>query len=110
MKIMKFNIRTWIVAAVLMASFPSCKKYLDVVPDNVATIDYAFRNRNEAENYLFTCYATMQRSLFYAWSDPAFTTGGAAAPFPCREQCGHGLPDAAQRQQRAVRRAGLLER
>jgi starch-binding outer membrane protein, SusD/RagB family len=35
----------------------SCKKYLDVVPDNVATIDYAFRNRDEAEKYLFTCYS-----------------------------------------------------
>ncbi|WP_121811255.1 RagB/SusD family nutrient uptake outer membrane protein [Mucilaginibacter kameinonensis] len=39
----------------------SCKKYLDVTPDNVGTIDYAFRNRNEAENYLFTCYSQLQR-------------------------------------------------
>jgi hypothetical protein len=38
----------------------SCKKFLDVVPANVGTIDYAFRNRNEAENYLFTCYNAMQ--------------------------------------------------
>jgi len=38
----------------------SCKKYLDVTPDNVGTLDYAFRNRNEAENYLFTCYSTLQ--------------------------------------------------
>jgi len=38
----------------------SCKKYLDVVPDNVGTIDYAFRNRNEAENYLFGCYNALQ--------------------------------------------------
>jgi len=35
----------------------SCKKYLDVVPDNVATIDYAFRSRDQAEKYLFTCYS-----------------------------------------------------
>ncbi|WP_423736266.1 RagB/SusD family nutrient uptake outer membrane protein [Chitinophaga caseinilytica] len=73
---MRKNIQTWIVAALLLVSFPSCKKYLDVMPDNVATIDYAFRNRNEAENYLFTCYATMQRNLFYTWNDPAFTMGG----------------------------------
>jgi hypothetical protein len=39
----------------------SCKKYLDVTPENVGTIDYAFRNRNEAENYLFTCSATLQQ-------------------------------------------------
>jgi hypothetical protein len=30
--------------------------YLDIVPDNVATIEYAFRNRAQAEKYLFTCY------------------------------------------------------
>jgi hypothetical protein len=35
--------------------------YLDVVPDNVATIDNAFSNRNEAEKYLFTCYAYRPR-------------------------------------------------
>ncbi len=92
MQIMKFNIRTWIVAAVLMASLPSCKKYLDVVPDNVATVDYAFRNRNEAENYLFTCYATMQKSIFYAWSDPAFTTGGELLhPFPVENNADMGF-------------------
>jgi hypothetical protein len=31
--------------------------YLDVVPDNVATIDYAFRNRTQARKYLYTCYS-----------------------------------------------------
>lgn len=31
--------------------------YLDVVPDNVATIDYAFRNRTVAQKYLYTCYS-----------------------------------------------------
>tara|TARA_R110000868_G_scaffold98706_8_gene271852 strand:+ start:998 stop:2941 length:1944 start_codon:yes stop_codon:yes gene_type:complete len=31
--------------------------YLDVVPDNVAVIEHAFRSRNEAEKYLFTCYS-----------------------------------------------------
>ncbi|MFA6246962.1 MAG: RagB/SusD family nutrient uptake outer membrane protein [Mucilaginibacter sp.] len=35
----------------------SCKKYLDVVPDNVATIEHAFANRIEAEKVLFTCYS-----------------------------------------------------
>jgi len=34
----------------------SCS-YLDIVPDNVATIDFAFRNRTAAEKYLFTCYS-----------------------------------------------------
>lgn len=61
---------------VLLASgLVSCKKYLDVTPDNVGTIDYAFRNRNEAENYLFTCYATLQQ-LRYTQNDAGFTNSG----------------------------------
>lgn len=35
----------------------SCEPHLDVVPDNVATIDNAFTLRNEAEKFLFTCYS-----------------------------------------------------
>ena len=41
--------------------FSSCKKYLDVVPDDVATIDYVFRQRSAAEQYLFTCYSYMPK-------------------------------------------------
>ena len=51
----------------------SCKKYLDIVPDNVGTLEYAFRNRNEAENYLFGCYSTMQQ-LADVTKNPGFTT------------------------------------
>lgn len=41
----------------------SCEdNFLDVVPDNIATIDQAFNLRNEAEKYLFTCYSYMPRS------------------------------------------------
>lgn len=46
---------------VCMALLSSCKKYLDVVPDNIATVDYAFRNRVVAERYLYTCYSYMPR-------------------------------------------------
>lgn len=35
----------------------SCNKYLDIVPDNIATIEYAFRLRATTERYLFTCYS-----------------------------------------------------
>ncbi|WP_316839509.1 RagB/SusD family nutrient uptake outer membrane protein [Pedobacter gandavensis] len=59
---MKFNLLTKYIgiASVLcfMAIFSACKKsYLDVIPDNVATIDHAFANRVEAEKFLFTCYS-----------------------------------------------------
>jgi hypothetical protein len=40
----------------VLAATGACD-YLDIVPDNVATIDYAFRNRTEAEKYLYTCYS-----------------------------------------------------
>jgi hypothetical protein len=46
--------------------------YLDIVPDNVATIDYAFRNRTEAEKYLYTCYSYRPQIGDVSW-DPAMT-------------------------------------
>lgn len=55
-------------------SLSSCKKYLDIIPDNVATLDYAFRTRNEAEKFLFTCYSFMPNSGIYA-TNPALTAG-----------------------------------
>ncbi|WP_246022580.1 RagB/SusD family nutrient uptake outer membrane protein [Filimonas effusa] len=46
------------MAAVLsVAGIAGCKKYLDVVPDNIVTIDNAFTLKREAEKYLFTCYS-----------------------------------------------------
>ena len=37
--------------------FSSCEKdFLNVVPDNIATIDLAFNNRATAERFLSTCY------------------------------------------------------
>lgn len=59
----------------LVTTCISCKKYLDVTPANVGTIDYAFRNRNEAENYLFSCYATLQQ-FQYMQNNAGFTTSG----------------------------------
>ncbi|NOW96039.1 RagB/SusD family nutrient uptake outer membrane protein [Mucilaginibacter sp. SG564] len=66
-----FHLYLVVAATVLFCS--SCKKYLDVTPDNVGTIDYAFRNRNEAENYLFTCYAQLQQ-LNYPQYNAGFVT------------------------------------
>ena len=47
------------LAGLLMLN--SCKKYLDVVPDNVATIDNAFTMRTQAEKFLFTCFSYMPK-------------------------------------------------
>jgi hypothetical protein len=45
----------WLLISMYGFGISSCD-YLDVVPDNVATIDYAFANRNTAEKFLYTCY------------------------------------------------------
>src|SRR5690625_2331457 len=48
---------TALTACISFLIFPNSCNYLDIVPDNVATIDYAFRMRSQAEKYLFTCYS-----------------------------------------------------
>lgn len=48
----------------------ACDKYLDVVPDNVATIEHAFLDRTSAEKYLATCY-TYLPDLGVPSGDPA---------------------------------------
>ncbi|MBA0882950.1 RagB/SusD family nutrient uptake outer membrane protein [Flavobacterium sp. BBQ-18] len=41
----------------------SCENsFLDVVPDNVSTLENAFKLRNEAQKYLFTCYAYIPKN------------------------------------------------
>jgi hypothetical protein len=47
-----------IIALIICAfSYCSCSDFLDVIPDNVATINHAFNNRVSAERYLFGCYS-----------------------------------------------------
>lgn len=60
-------------AALIAMSLSSCK-YLDIVPDNVATIDYAFRLRSQAEKYLSTCYSYLPKLA--SWSNnPGLLSG-----------------------------------
>ena len=40
----------------LIIVLSSCDSFLDIVPDDIATIDNAFTMRAQAEKYLFTCY------------------------------------------------------
>ncbi|GHV30814.1 starch-binding protein [Bacteroidia bacterium] len=53
-----------------MCILPACDSYLDIVPDNIATIDYAFRDRAGAESYLATCYTFMPQI-----GDPRYDPG-----------------------------------
>ncbi|HTJ49709.1 MAG TPA: RagB/SusD family nutrient uptake outer membrane protein [Cyclobacteriaceae bacterium] len=50
------------VFLVIIFAITSCNKFLDVVPDNVATIDHAFSLKSEAEKYLFTCYSYIPKN------------------------------------------------
>ncbi|MEJ2881594.1 RagB/SusD family nutrient uptake outer membrane protein [Pedobacter sp. GR22-6] len=59
-----------LLAASMMVLISSCKKYLDIIPDNVATIDNAFTLRNEAEKFLFTCYSYLPKD-----GDPSYNIG-----------------------------------
>ncbi|MBO9633422.1 MAG: RagB/SusD family nutrient uptake outer membrane protein [Chitinophagaceae bacterium] len=56
---MKIIIKILLIGCAL-GTFQGCKKYLDVVPDNVATINSSFSNANETQAYLFGCYANLQ--------------------------------------------------
>ncbi|MDR8392778.1 RagB/SusD family nutrient uptake outer membrane protein [Aliifodinibius sp. S!AR15-10] len=58
------NLRRAVIALVLVGvafTSQSCD-FLDVVPDNVSTMDHAFELRNEAEKYLFTLYSYLPRN------------------------------------------------
>lgn len=64
----------YILAMVLAGGSFGCKSFLDVVPDNVATINNAFTMRQEAIKYLGTCYSYMPRSGD-ASNNPAIAAG-----------------------------------
>jgi len=66
-------IKTKLLLLLTCISF-SCGEYLDVVPDNVATIDNAFTLRAQAEKFLFTCYSYLPREADVN-ANPAFTSG-----------------------------------
>lgn len=48
--------------------------YLDIIPDNVATLDHSFANDITTENYLFTCYAGLP-SENDIYNNPVFLSG-----------------------------------
>ncbi len=52
----------------------SCTDFLDVVPDNIPTVDHAFKSRHEAEGFLFGIYSFLPRSS-HLDMNPALTAG-----------------------------------
>ncbi|MDR2038055.1 MAG: RagB/SusD family nutrient uptake outer membrane protein [Bacteroidales bacterium] len=66
--------KQWVVGLFFILVFNACDDYLDLVPDNIATIEHAFSMRSEAEKYLYTCYSYMPRDGNIAL-DPAIMGG-----------------------------------
>lgn len=56
---MKKQIKKITLALAMTFGLSACNDYMDIIPDNVATIDHAFRMRSTAERFLFTCYSYM---------------------------------------------------
>lgn len=46
----------------LIGVFAGCQKYLDVVPDDIATLEHAYKDRVSAERALATCYNNLPRT------------------------------------------------
>lgn len=64
-----------VLLVLVCMSIASCSKsFLNVVPDNVATIDNAFASKTEAEKYLFTCYSYLPYE-----EDPTYNPGITAS-------------------------------
>lgn len=62
-----------IIAVVLSGSLYGCQNYLDVVPDNIATIDDAYKDRVSAQRSLATCYNQIPRNG--TRHEPGFAAG-----------------------------------
>jgi starch-binding outer membrane protein, SusD/RagB family len=58
----------------LLVTLFSCKKYLDVVPDAVGTIENAFTQRSTAEKFFFTCFSYLPKDGDMD-DNPAFNAG-----------------------------------
>lgn len=60
----------------LTVAFAVCTacSWLDIVPDNIATMDMVFKNRENAEKMLVTCYSYMPEHAS-PWSNPGLSSG-----------------------------------
>ena len=71
---MKRTIKYSIITLFVVAGLSSCTDFLNVVPDNVTTIENAFSDKYTAEKYLYTCYSYLP-AFGDAWNNPALLSG-----------------------------------
>lgn len=73
-----------LLAGCTLGTIQGCGKYLEVTPDNIATLESSFSNANEAHAYLFGCYANLQ-ALADVRRNAGFTASGEVL-FPINMQ------------------------
>ena len=71
-----------IISVVSACSLVSCS-WLDIVPDNVATMDMTFQTRANAEKMLYTCYNYIP-STASPWENPGI--GASDEGWNCAEK------------------------
>jgi hypothetical protein len=69
---------------ILIALNISCSDFLDIVPDNIPTIEMAFNNRASAMKYLYTCYSFIP-SHVSPNSNPAMVGGDEIWLYPLEQ-------------------------
>lgn len=82
-------LKLWLLLIIIAGSY-SCKKYLDIVPDNIATLEQAFQLRATAKKYLFTCYSYLPNLASPSDNHTFLASREIATPFPGSQS---GLPD-----------------
>lgn len=60
----------------------SCSKFLDIIPDDVATLDQAFQLRATAKKYLFTCYSYLPKLASESDNYTFLGSREIATPYP----------------------------
>ena len=69
-------IKTYLLHSILFITFLSlagCKNYLDVVPENdIETIETNFEKKEDALEWLKTCYASLETNIASRSNNPAF--------------------------------------
>lgn len=99
----KFNIKTVKYAVMtigLSTVICSCNDFLDVVPDNIATLDHAFVDKATAERYLMTCYNFLPY-MANIEADPAYMGSGEFYSYEGQGQISRWMLDLLKNRQSA---------
>lgn len=108
---MKYFIkRNWaarVAILIIFSALSACKDYLDIIPDNIPTIDNSFTMRTEAEKYLYTCYSYMPKDGNLE-QDPSLLGGDEiwAIDGPPRPNFNHTIFNIAQGRQATINPVG----